>query len=173
MTLMKSSLNEAILKQVLITKKTPKTYFFHLFLLKGKGPSSEIEKGPKTSTSRRIIWGRVWWWWRWWWCGGKLWWLRTVQHVFIKKNIIYAHLLNWVFFVDGTGKWKGLTTKEKGCRSWRQWWRWWWRRWWWWRRRRWTSFALLIFLKHGLEITTVLFFKLLMLLWVHKPICNL
>lgn len=82
----KAHLNEAILKQVLITKKTPKTYFFHLFLLKGKGPSSKIEKGPKTSTSRRIIWGRVWWWWRWWWCGGKLWWLRTVQHVFIKKK---------------------------------------------------------------------------------------
>lgn len=45
---MKSSLNEAILKQVLITKKNnPKPTFFIYFFLKGKAPAQKSKKAPK------------------------------------------------------------------------------------------------------------------------------
>lgn len=47
---MKSSLNEAILKQVLITKKkTPNLLFSFIscFLLKGKAPAQKSKKAPK------------------------------------------------------------------------------------------------------------------------------
>lgn len=37
--------------------------------------------------------------------------------IFKKYIYIYAHLLKCVFFLDGTGKWKGLTSEKKGCRS--------------------------------------------------------
>lgn len=67
--LTKSSLNEEVLNRFWYEKKL----VFHFLLCIGSCPASEIQKGPKTSTSRGIIRGRFWWWRWWWWCGGKLW----------------------------------------------------------------------------------------------------